>query len=133
MDIQTRMVNFVTRSNWYLFTVLSLLCLINTPLKFALGVVCGGLIVTVNFHLLRRTLVRSLTPFSVIRDGRMILRVVLIKYYIRFAVSGVMLFLLISQNIVEPLGLVTGLSVVVASIMGATMLELTRLIIKEAV
>ncbi|MFH1154819.1 MAG: ATP synthase subunit I [Pseudomonadota bacterium] len=133
MDIQQRMITFVTRSNWYLFAVLGLLCLINTPLKFALGFVCGGLIVTVNFHLLRRTLIRVLTPASVIGNGQIILRVVLVKYYIRFAVSGVMIFLLISQNIVDPLGLVAGLSVVVASIFGATMLELTRLFIKEAV
>ena len=44
-----------------------------------------------------------------------------------------MLFLLISKNIVDPLGLIAGLSVVVVSFFAATALELTRLIIKEAV
>ncbi len=133
MEIQRRMIQFVSKSNWFLFIVASMLCFINTPEKFAMGILCGGLIVTVNFHVLQRTLKKVLTPFSVIRDGQSILRVVLIKYYIRFAVSGVMIFLLISQNIVDPIGLLAGLSVVVASIIAATMLELTRLIIKEAV
>ena len=41
--------------------------------------------------------------------------------------------MLISQKLVHPLGLILGLSVVVASITLATMYELTKLIFKEAV
>lgn len=133
MDIQQRMITFVTRSNWFLFVVVTLLCFINLPQKFAMGFFCGGFIVTINFHLLRHTLMKSLDPMRVLHDGSSILRIVLVKYYLRFAVSGVMLFLLISNHIVDPLGLIAGLSVVVASIIAGTMRELTRLIIKEAV
>ncbi len=134
MNIQERMIKFITRSNWYLFCVITLLAFINTPKQFALGILCGGLIVTVNFHALEHTLKRAFKNSSqIVAAGDSILRGVLFKYYIRFILSGVMLFLLISRNIVDPLGLIAGLSVVVASFFAATTLELTRLIIKEAV
>jgi hypothetical protein len=136
-DIQKRMIEFVIRSNWYLFIIATFLGFINTPFKFALGILCGGLLVTLNFHLLRYTLykafdVSNFNP-SQLNDGRSILSGVIVKYYIRFAISGIVIFTLINKNIVEPMGLVIGLSVVVASIMAATALELTRLIFKEAV
>jgi len=134
MNIQQRMIRFITRSNWYLFCVITLLAFINTPRQLALGILCGGLIVTVNFHALEHTLKRAFkNSAKVVAAGSSILHGVVIKYYIRFILSGVMLFLLISRNIVDPLGLIAGLSVVVVSFFAATTLELTRLIIKEAV
>lgn len=135
MDIQHRMIEFVIKSNWYLFIIITLLGFINTPFKFAFGILCGGLLVTLNFHLLRHTLYKALDPSKVVlfNGGRSILSGVLIKYYIRFAISGIVIFALINKNIAEPMGLVIGLSVVVASIFAATAVELTRLIFKEAV
>ncbi len=146
-DIQQRMIGFVTKSNWYLFIVVTLLGFINTPFKFALGILCGGLLVTLNFHLLRSTLYKAFdaSKFQTLQiaadsnenidtiNGRSILSSVIVKYYIRFAISGIVIFTLINKNIVEPIGLIIGLSVVVASIIAATALELTRLIFKEAV
>ncbi|MBF0303933.1 MAG: ATP synthase subunit I [Desulfamplus sp.] len=145
-DIQQRMIDFVIRSNWYIFIIATLLGFINTPFKFALGILCGGLLVTVNFHLLRHTLYKAFdaSKFHASQitvnnetvdtiNGHSILSGVIFKYYIRFAISGIVIFTLINKNIVEPMGLVIGLSVVVASIMAATALELTRLIFKEAV
>jgi hypothetical protein len=58
---------------------------------------------------------------------------VLVKYYIRFAVSGLIIFFLISGGHVHPLGLFVGLSVVVASIFLAALCEVKKLIFKEAV
>lgn len=132
MDIHLRMIKFVTTANWFLFVVGSLLGFINTPTRFAMGILCGALLVTLNFHLLRHTLYRALDP-SRMAGSRTILSVVLVKYYMRFAISGIVIFALIKGNIVDPLGLILGLSVVVVSIMAATTLELTRLIFKEAV
>ncbi len=128
MEIEKRIIRFVTLANWILFAVTSILGFTIAQVDFALGILFGGLIVTVNFHLLARTLKKALTPPHLASHVS-----VLKKYYIRFVASGVILFLLISQNIVNPLGLFIGLSVVVASIMTATALELTKLIFKEAV
>jgi hypothetical protein len=128
MSIQMRILEFVTRCNWFLFLVGSSLAIVNLPLRFAMGVIAGGLIVTVNFYLLSRTLKKSLTP------GRLASRnTILAKYYIRFAISGFLIFELISRHVVDPLGLILGLSVVVASITLATMCELTKQIFREAV
>lgn len=127
MNIQQRLLTFVTRTNWILLVAASLLCLWVASVDFTLGVVFGGLIVTVNFHLLYRTLKRSLTPPHIVSHHK-----VLAKYYIRFTVSGVIIFFLISRHIVDPLGLFVGLSVVVASIVLATLLEIKKLICKEA-
>ena len=55
-----------------------------------------------------------------------------IKYYVRFVVSGIIIFLLIQQRAVNPIGLFIGLSVVVVSIMLATVCELKKVIFKEA-
>ena len=133
MEIQQRIIKFIVKSNWFLFVVGSVLAFINTPLKFAMGILFGGLIVTINFHLLKRSLGTILDPLRNEWNKKEILKKVLTKYYIRFLLSGMAIFLLIVGNIVDPLGLIAGLSVVVASILTATMLELTRLFIKEAV
>ncbi|MBW1898815.1 MAG: ATP synthase subunit I [Deltaproteobacteria bacterium] len=128
MNIQERLLKFVTRANWILFAVTSAAGLILAPLTFALGIIFGGLIVTINFHLLARTLKKALAPPYLASHGS-----ILAKYYIRFIASGVIIFVLISGHIVDPLGLIIGLSVVVASIISATMSELTKIIFKEAI
>lgn len=128
MNIQQRILQFVTCSNWFLFAAVSILGLFVFPPDFSRGIIFGGLIVTINFHILARTLRKALTPPYLASHTT-----VLAKYYIRFVISGIILFILISQHVVNPIGLFIGLSVVVASIMLATLSELTKIIFKEAV
>ena len=128
MEIQQRLLKFVTRANWLLLLITSTTAVMLASRDFALGTIFGGLIVTVNFHLLYRTLKKAFTPSHLTSHN-----VVLAKYYVRFCISGVILFVLISKQIVHPIGLVVGLSVVVASIFLATVVELSKLIFKEAV
>ena len=128
MDIQKRLLKFVTRSNWVLFVIFSLGgWLLATP-GFTRGVFFGGLLVTVNFHLLAWTLKKALTPPYLSSHNA-----VLAKYYMRFVASGIIIFILITGHFVHPLGLIVGLSVVVASIFLATLLEVKNLFLKEAV
>jgi len=129
LEIQQRMLKFITMSNWALFIIAGVGGLIIAPADFAKGIIFGGLIVTINFHLLYRTLKKAFTPPRISSHN-----IVLAKYYLRFAFSGVILFFLISKHIVNPLGLFIGLSIVVASIVASTIVEFTKLIfIKEAV
>ena len=128
MEIQKRILTFVTRSNWILFLVASSLGFLLLPADFARGVLFGGLLVTVNFHLLAGTLRKALTPPHLSSHN-----VVIAKYFLRFFGSGFIIFILIAGNFVNPLGLIIGLSVVVFSIMLATLREITKLIFKEAV
>jgi hypothetical protein len=128
VDIQQQLIRLVTLANWVLLFIIGAVAMAASSFDFALGVICGGLIVTVNFHLLARTLRGALTPPYLSSHN-----LVLAKYYLRFIASGVIIFILISCRVVDPIGLVIGLSVVVASIIFATVFEFTKLIIKEAV
>ena len=128
MDIQQRIINFVTRSNWILFGVTSIIGFVIFSRSVALGILFGGLLVTINFHLLSKTLKKALTPPHLASYN-----VVLAKYYLRFLISGFIIFLLIAGRIVHPVGLVFGLSVVVFSIIFATIYEVKKLLLKEAV
>lgn len=127
MDIQKRILLFITRANWILFAAAVLVGLVAFQFDVALGIFAGGLIVTVNFHLLARTLKKSLTPPHLVSHN-----VIIAKYYVRFIASGVIIFFLISGHYVDPVGLFVGLSIVVASIVVATVRELKNLIFKEA-
>ena len=128
MEIQKRILTFVTRSNWILFLVISILGFLLLPADFARGMLFGGLLVTLNFHLLAKTLKSALTPPHLSSHN-----VVIAKYFLRFIGSGFIIFILIAGNYVHPLGLIIGLSVVVLSILLATMREIAKLIFKEAV
>ncbi|MCP3875616.1 MAG: ATP synthase subunit I [Desulfobacteraceae bacterium] len=131
-DVQ-KLVDFITTSNWLILLVGGMIGLAMTPVKFAMGIILGGLIVATNFHLLKRTLKKMFHPDTVSEKGRSIVGNVLAKYYIRFAISGGLIALLISKHIVHPVGLLAGLSVVVASVFLATALELKRIFFKEAI
>jgi len=128
VTIQDRLIHFVVRANWVLLALAALGSLVLASPGVVRGIIAGGLIVTINFHLLSRTLKKALTPSHLASHHS-----VLAKYYIRFIISGIVIFVLISQHWVNPFGLFIGLSVVVASITLATFIEIKRLIFKEAV
>jgi len=129
MSIQQRMLKFITRLNWILLFIAGYLAAIFGSAMFAAGVITGGLIVTVNFHLLARTLRKALIPPFKTSQSK-----VLVKYYIRFLLSGILIFILMASGLVDPIGLVLGLSIVVTSISIAAVCESTKLIFfKEAV
>lgn len=127
MQPQERIVRFVRVSNWVLFTVAVSLSFFFASKVFALGVLTGGAIVTVNFHLLTKTLQKAFRPPYIASYQS-----VIAKYYLRFLLSGVIIFILLGLKLVHPLGLIIGLSVVAASFMLATLLEIKKLIFKEA-
>ena len=78
--------------------------------------------------MLARTLRSALTPPHLSSHNA-----VIAKYYLRFIASGFIIFILIAGRIVDPIGLVLGLSIVVFSIMLATVCEVKKLLFKEAV
>jgi hypothetical protein len=128
LEIQQRIIHFVTHANWILCGVVSILGFILLPLDVACGILFGGLLVTINFHLLAKTLKKALTPPHLASHN-----MILAKYYLRFLASGFIIFVLIAGRIVHPVGLVIGLSLVVLSIILATICEVKKLIFKEAV
>ena len=127
MRLERRLLRLITLMNWVLFCTATICGFILAPGPFAWGIVAGGLIVSINFQLLYRSLKQALTPPHLASP-----RVILGKYYIRFFVSALIIYVLIADHYVNPLGLIIGLSVVVTSIFIAILNEVRKIIFKEA-
>jgi hypothetical protein len=98
-------------ANWIILAILFGISLIFTPLKFALGVLIGGFISIVNFHWMGFSL-RGIFKNA----GGNVKGPVMVKYYIRLALTAVVLYFLIAYDTVNVIGLLIGLSVVVINI-----------------
>ena len=98
-------------ANWIILAILFIPSFLFAPTKFCLGVLLGGFISILNFHGMEfglRGLFRN--PSGNVK------RPTMIKYYIRLALTAVVLFFLISTQTVDMIGLIIGLSVVVINI-----------------
>jgi nicotinamide riboside transporter PnuC len=124
---QQRILKFVSNCNWLLLVVASIVGFSTFAPPVGIGIAAGGLIVTINFHLLYRTLKKALTPPHIAS-----VKGVIVKYYIRFIITAVIIFFLMASKYVDPFGLIAGLSVVVASLFFATLNELRQFMTKEA-
>ncbi len=108
-------------TNWIVLAVIFIPAIIFTPFKFALGILLGGFISILNFHWMERGLHGIFQ-----RSGGNVKGPILIKYYIRLAITGVVLYFLIAYQTVNVIGLVIGLSVVVINIIIFTITNLTK-------
>jgi uncharacterized membrane protein (DUF485 family) len=95
-------------TNWIIMGILLLLSFFFMPYRFTLGMVLGGFISIVNFHWLDRDLRKVFSRLSE-RAGSF----VMVKYFIRITVTAVVLYFIISTDIVDIIGLLIGLSTVV--------------------
>ena len=98
-------------ANWIILAILFIPSLFFAPTKFYLGVLLGGFISILNFHGMGLGL-QSLFK----NPSGNVKRPTMIKYYIRLALTAVVLYLLITADTVHVIGLIIGLSVVVISI-----------------
>lgn len=83
------------------------------PVEFSFGILIGGFISIVSFHWLgrdMRNLFRSASGFGISRSA------VLFRYYIRFIVTAVVLYFIISASYLDVIGLLIGLSLVIINI-----------------
>ena len=108
-------------SNWIVLAVILIPSFIFTPFKFSLGVLLGGFISIVNFHWMERGLSGLFQNAKGNAKGP-----VLIKYYIRLAITAVVLYFIISHETVNVIGLLIGLSVVVITMLTTMIIALTK-------
>lgn len=99
--------------NWILLLVLGTLSFLFMSPAFTLGVVLGGLLIIANFSVLQHTIRRSFSPVGSLRSNKI---AIVAKYYFRLAILAVIIYTLITNGWVHPIGLAVGLSVVVVSI-----------------
>jgi hypothetical protein len=125
--IEDPFLNKIRLMNGAVFALLLLASLIWMSPLFSFGVAMGGLIVLINFHLLYRILKKAFIP-----DRLASPKSVIIKYYLRLLGTGLILYLLIAKRLVDPLGLVVGLSVVVINLTLMGCNEMRKILFKEA-
>lgn len=107
--------------NWITLAVFFIPSLILSPVKFSLGVLLGGFISILNFYWMARGL-RGLfnNPASNVKGP------VMVKYYIRLALTAVVLYFLIANHTVNVIGLLIGLSIVVINILITLIIALAK-------
>jgi hypothetical protein len=111
--------------NWIvlLFLGLSSYCFLSG--SFTLGIIAGGLSMIANFALLERTIRRATLQ---VNKG-----VIIGKYYLRLVGLGIVIYLLLRQHLVDPVGLTIGLSTVTISIVGFGIYMLRKTYSREAI
>jgi len=98
-------------ANWIILAILFIPSFIFLPTKFYLGILLGGFISILNFYGMELGL-RGLFK----NPSGNVKRPTMIKYYIRLALTAVVLYFLIAAETVNVIGLIIGLSVVVINI-----------------
>ncbi len=106
---------------WLLLLVMIAVSLPFRSYRLTLGIAIGGLISVLNFRMLNGNLANFL-----VGDLNRLKAAIVRRHYIRMAATAVLLFLIISNNIVDVVGLLIGLSLIVIDITATTMLAVLR-------
>jgi hypothetical protein len=121
-------------ANWLVLAVLVLAGLLWQGREFALGVLVGGLVVVINFHLLHRTLRSTLERVDGQAEetkGRA-RAFFAARQILRFFALLAIIYLLVRHGWVNIFGLLVGLSTVVITLILAAIHEMIKLKHKEA-
>jgi hypothetical protein len=121
-------------ANWLVLAVLLLAGLLWQGREFALGVLVGGLVVVINFHLLHRTLRSTLERVDGQAEetkGRA-RAFFAARQILRFFALLAIIYLLVRHGWVNIFGLLVGLSTVVITLILAAIHEMIKLKHKEA-
>lgn len=111
----------IESANWIVLAILFIPALIFAPFKFALGILLGGFISILNFYWMERGLRGIFT-----NTAGNVKSPVMVKYYIRLALTTVVLYFLIANHTVNVIGLIIGLSVVIINIFITLIIALSK-------
>jgi len=116
--------------NWIILGIVSVISYVFLSLNFTLGILAGGIISIANFYGLTRSLKKAFGNVS----GRT-KSFLMIRYYMRFILTGIVIYFLLTRTEISVFGLLIGLSLVVVNIIGSTLYELSkknfRMMVKE--
>ena len=103
----------IKKLNWLVLLILSLLSYFLMSASLTFGIILGGFIIMVNFHMFQHSIRRAFCPGGLGITGKIS---VIAKYYFRLIGLGIIFYALIRRGWVHPVGLAVGLSTVVISI-----------------
>ncbi len=101
------------RRGWIIFFILASAGYFFMSRSFTLGIILGGMIIILNFSFLQSTIIKAFQQKPVIRKKRFIL---IVKSFLRLFLLGVIIFFLLKYDLVDPIGLAIGLSIIFFSI-----------------
>ena len=110
------------RGSCFVLVVLTIFGLILGSLKFAASILIGGLLAIANFFWLRNILQRTL-----LLQPQTASRFAVVRYIVRLALLGVVLFLMITYFDIDIFGLLLGLSVLVITIIALSIYYMSTL------
>jgi hypothetical protein len=120
-------------ANWVVLAILAAAGYLVGGREFALGVLVGGLVVVVNFHLLHRFLKGTLERAQIDRENKGQAQAFFVaKQLLRFLALVVTVYFLVRHGWVNVIGLVVGLSTVVLTLTLLGINEVIKLKNKEA-
>ena len=98
---------------WLILLIFGLLSFwLMTP-AFTLGIILGGLIVIANFNLLQYTIRSAFSSEGTMFNKK---KAIVVQYYFRLAILGIIIYILATNEWVDMAGLLIGLSIVVINI-----------------
>ncbi len=110
-----KIIEDIRTQNWIILGIMGVAGFFFMSSIFTLGVIMGGLMIIANFNVLQRTVSRSFSRNGSLEGNKM---TIIAKYYFRLAITGIIIYILITRGWVNPIGLAVGLSTVLISIMG---------------
>ena len=108
-------------TNWIVLAVFLSLSAIFLSNRFTLGILLGGLISILNFHWLYHNLKNVFQSLTERAKSS-----IMAKYYLRFILTAVLLFIIITKDLVHVFGLLIGLSIVVINIVMTTLMMISK-------
>ncbi len=99
---------------WVILLIFGSLSFFFMSPDFTLGLFLGGLISIANFHVLQTTIRSAFTPEGTMMNKK---SSIVAKYYLRLAILGLIIYILVTNEWVDIAGLLIGLSIVVLNIL----------------
>jgi len=99
--------------NWGLLLILVAASSLSMFPAFTAGLAAGGLLSIANFSALGRSVVSAFGIYGADKAGKVS---IIFKFYMRLALVGILIFILVGTSLVNPIGLAIGLSIVVINI-----------------
>jgi len=109
------LIDHIRTNNWIILFIAASLSFFFMNAAFTLGVIVGGLMVIANFSVLQRTIRSAFSDLGAFQGKKLGL---IAKSYFRLAFMGLVIYIVITNGWVHPIGLVIGLSIVSFSIIG---------------
>jgi len=101
------------KRGWIIFFILAAAGYLFMSRSFTLGIILGGIIIILNFSFLQSTIIRAFQKKSVNRRKKSAL---IAQSFLRLFFLGSIIFFLLKYDLVDPIGLAIGLSIIFFSI-----------------